>query len=520
MSSHRSRRRYAPPSPLPPPRGQPAHGVLPRNLTREQLLKGLQILGPLSAPLPPELPPSPPASRESSPALGHKRRHEPDSDESRNKKPRVTAVSTSSRSRSAPQVRPSPAAPAASSSSSRHEPSEDGEVKEDSPSGTPFMPAGFSFMPVRRPRRGDNITAGEWDAVYEKCFKKARMLRFSALARVAAAHSSTSKEYRPLRNPPNPNSSYAKHSLLMARLELIDSVLHFVYGLWCKDYSVRTCYRAAWRTVDDFLRPTKKKLIAESNDEREKAFIGLLHMVDAHIHGRKLKYQATTIDKENDQKINRLHIQWKAEKAQAQRAAAQSSSSNATPNMLPSPASSNSANSSNSTPLGGHGTPGHSVAADVDSQLDVPHRPGEAERPLPPPPPHIHIPVNTQFIYDRKSQCSGLLLSSHYMQTAQQTLNLPVMARYYPRTLARMMFTTLGPQDEHEPDFQDDDGELFWPSQVITGEGLGWVCLMGMAMVKEFGKEYGYQGVDGVVPRINGEDMHGFPEPRFVPHTR
>ncbi|CDO75643.1 hypothetical protein BN946_scf184743.g3 [Trametes cinnabarina] len=501
MSSHRSRR---------------------RNLTREQLLQGLQILGPISAPLPPELPPSPPASRDSSPAPGHKRRHQPDSDDSRNKKPRVADVSSLSRPRSAPQVRLSSTAPTASSSSSRHEPSEDGEVKEESPSGSSFMPSGFSFMPVRRPRRGDNIPTSEWDAVYEKCFKKARMLRFSALARVAAAHSSTSKEYRPLRNPPNPNSSYAKHSLLMARLELIDSALHFVYGLWCKDYSVRTCYRAAWRTVDEFLKPTKKKLIAESNDEREKAFIGLLHMVDAHIHGRKLKYQAAAINIENDQKINRLYIQWKAEKAQQARAAAaaQNTPSGATPNMLPSPASSNSANSSNSTPLGGHGTPGHSVAADIDLQLDVPHRPGEPERQLPPPPAHIHIPVNTQFIYDRKSQCSGLLLSSHYMQTAQQTLNLPIMARYYPRTLARMMYTTLGPQDEHEPDFQDDDGELFWPSQAITGEGLGWVCLMGMAMVKEFGKEYGYQGVDGVVPRVNGEDMHGFPEPRFVPHTR
>lgn len=138
------------------------------------------------------------------------------------------------------------------------------------------MPLGLSFMPVRRPRRGENITNSEWDAVYNKCFDKARMLRFSALSRVAAAHPSTSKEYKPLRNPPNASSSYAKHSLLMARLELIDSLLHFVYGLWCKDYSVRSCSRASWRTVNDFLQPTKKKLIAESHDEREKAFIGLL----------------------------------------------------------------------------------------------------------------------------------------------------------------------------------------------------------------------------------------------------
>ncbi|KAI0356245.1 hypothetical protein OH77DRAFT_1401185 [Trametes cingulata] len=501
-----------------------SHRSRRRQLTREQLLKGLQILGPVSAPLPPELPPSPPASRESSPALGLKRRHDSEAEQGRNsKKPRVSAASSSSssRPRPSPQTRPPSAAAAAPSTSSRHEPSEDGEVKEESPSGPSVSPTVFTFMPVRRPRRGDNIPTSEWDSVYEKCFAKARMLRFSALARVAAAHPSTSKEYKPLRIPPNPNSSYAKHSLLIARLELIDSLLHFVYGLWCKDYSARQCYRAAWRTVNEFLQLTKKKLLTESHDEREKAFVGLLFMLDAYILGRKLRYQASILDKENEQKYNRLHIQWKAEKAQAQAraaAAAQASSSSSMSNMLPSPASSNSANSSNSTPLGGHGTPGRNAGADLDAQPEVTRGPGGSERP--PPPAHIHIPVNTQFILDRRSQASGLVFASLHMQTAQQHLNLAVMARHFPRTLARMMFSTFGPQDEHEPDFQDDDCELFWPTQAISGEGLGWVCLMGMAMVKEFGKEYGYQGVDGVVPRLNGEDVHGFPEPRFIPHTR
>ncbi|KAI0633323.1 hypothetical protein C8Q77DRAFT_1073237 [Trametes polyzona] len=499
-----------------------SHRSRRRQLTREQLLKGLQILGPVSAPLPPELPPSPPASRDSSPAPGHKRRHESEAEQGRNKKPRISVAPSPSRPRPTPRPYAPPAAATSAASSSRHEPTEDGEVKEDSPSGPSGMPSGLSFMPIRRPRRGDKIPTTEWDTIFNKCFAKARALRFSALSRVAAAHPSTSKEYKPLRNPPNPSSSYAKHSLLMARLELVDSLLHFVYGLWCKDYSVSTCYRASWRTVNDFLQPTKKKLLAESHDEREKSLIGLLFMIDAYIHGRKLKYQAAALDRENDQKINRLNIQWKADKAQAQAraaAAAQTSGTAGTPNMLPSPASSNSANSSHSTPLAGHGTPGHNVPMDVDSQPDANHGGGGADR-LTLPPPHITIPVNTQFIFDRKSQCSGLLFTSHYMQTAQQHLNLAVMARHFPRTLARMMFSTLGPQDEHEPDFQDDDGELFWPPQAVTGEGLGWVCLMGMAMVKEFGKEYGYQGVDGAVPRVGNEDVSGFPEPRFVAHTR
>ncbi|KAL1942500.1 hypothetical protein VTO73DRAFT_6102 [Trametes versicolor] len=501
-----------------------SHRSRRRQLTRDQLLKGLQILGPVSAPLPPELPPSPPASRDSSPAPGHKRRHDSESEHGRNKKPRLSSATTS-RLRSTSQSHSSSAAAATTTvaSSSRHEPAEDGEVKEEHQAGPSGMPSGLSFMPVRRPRRGDTNRTSEWDSVFDKCFMKARALRFSSLSRVAAAHPATSKEFKPLRNPPSPVSSYAKDPLLMARLELIDSLLHFVYGLWCKDYSARTCYRAAWRTVNDFLQPTKKKLIAESHDDREKAFIGLLFTLDAYIHGRKLKYQATTIDRENDSKMNRLNIEWKAEKAKAQAratAAAQASMSSATPNMLPSPASSSSANSSNSTPLGGHGTPGHNPAMDLGAQPDAGHSAGGADRPMAAPPPHLQIPVTTQFVVDRKSQSSGLLLSSHYLQTAQQSLNLPVMAKHFPRTLARMMFSTLGPQDEHEPDFQDDDCELFWPTQAITGEGLGWVCLMGMAMVKEFGKEYGYQGVDGVVQKQGSEDVNGFPEPRFVPHTR
>ena len=112
--------------------------------------------------------------------------------------------------------------------------------------------------------------------MFEKCFAKARMLKYSAYARVAAAHPPTSKDYKALRVPPVANSGYAQHSLLMARLELIDSLLHFVYGLWCKDYSMRFCNRPSWRTLEDAFHKTEAKWLAESSDEREKAFVGLM----------------------------------------------------------------------------------------------------------------------------------------------------------------------------------------------------------------------------------------------------
>ena len=38
-----------------------------------------------------------------------------------------------------------------------------------------------------------------------------------------------------------------------------------------------------------------------------------------------------------------------------------------------------------------------------------------------------------------------------------------------------------------------------WPSQVITGQGIGWLCHMGRAMIREFGREYGYRGAEGLL---------------------
>ena len=81
-----------------------------------------------------------------------------------------------------------------------------------------------------------------------------------------------------MRVQPDPNSSYATNSLLIARLELIDSLLHYVYSIWCKEYgeSKPTCHRAGWRTTEDAIQKTERKVMAESRDDRERAFLGLM----------------------------------------------------------------------------------------------------------------------------------------------------------------------------------------------------------------------------------------------------
>ena len=221
-------------------------------------------------------------------------------------------------------------------------------------------------------------------------------------------------------------------------------------------------------------------------------------MIHGFIHGRKLRYNAIEVDARNSAKLTALDIQ--ATVNRDKKAAAQSQPAT---NMLPSPSSSTSG-SSNSTPLGGHGAPAQTAQPNIRTAQSTA------------PPEETTIQVNARYIWLNKSQSLGVRAASERLDKAQATLNLPIMAKHFPRTFARMINTSLTVGDEHEPDLQDDECELFWPGQSITGEGLGWVCLMGMSMVREFGREYGYQGVQDVVPRMHGDENLGHQEPQFV----
>ena len=130
-------------------------------------------------------------------------------------------------------------------------------------------------------------------------------------------------------------------------------------------------------------------------------------------------------------------------------------------------------------------------------------------QPDPPPPSHITLSVNYNWIAPRKYQSSAVVAASWCMSQAQNTITLPMMAKHFPRTFQRMVHSTFQAQDEHEPDIEDDDGELFWPGQAVTGTGLGWVCTMGKAMIKEFGAEFGYRGIDGIIPKPDSEGADG-----------
>lgn len=115
-------------------------------------------------------------------------------------------------------------------------------------------------------------------------------------------------------------------------------------------------------------------------------------------------------------------------------------------------------------------------------------------------------PIGSTLVHDMKDLTSSLMAIGFCLERGKQTLNLPILRRCFPRTWTRMMYSTLLPNEEHEPDFEDEEGELYWPDECISGEGLGWVCLMAKAMINEFGQAYGYKSVDGVVPKPKPEE--------------
>jgi hypothetical protein len=108
--------------------------------------------------------------------------------------------------------------------------------------------------------------------------KYGRMLKYSGDARFWSTYPATHKEYRPLANPPPPNSPYHKHGGLIARLELVDALVCFTYSLWSKDFSRKSCFRETWATIEAFLGWCKNKWIAELDTigDREKALLGLM----------------------------------------------------------------------------------------------------------------------------------------------------------------------------------------------------------------------------------------------------
>ncbi|KAI0062925.1 hypothetical protein BV25DRAFT_1803212 [Artomyces pyxidatus] len=338
------------------------------------------------------------------------------------------------------------------------------------------------------------------------------MLKYSGDARYWSTYPPLHKEYRPLPNPPPPNSPYHKHGALIARLELVDALICFTYSLWTGDYAKNACLAGSWQTIEAFLNWTKSKWAAESSaGEREKAFLGLIWMIEAFIHSRKFVYATNQVlDGEMDRLMAKARSLVEAAAEVPSASGTPSSSTQPTPPMLPSPASIAPANSANSTPTGrpSTGTPAPSAAptapAGPPPRQPAPRQKGstfDLHTPVPPLAASLTLPLSATLTHSLKTLTNGVSCAAYCMRQAQTHLTLHTLATHFPVTLARIVHSSLAHTEESEPDIEDEEGELFWPGAPETGEGLGWVCLMGKAMIKEFGKDIGYLGYDGVVPK-------------------
>lgn len=370
--------------------------------------------------------------------------------------------------------------------------------------------------------------------MYQRHYTQGRNFKYSGDARWHSTFNPGHKDHKPLPNPPPLNSSYHKHGATIARLEFLDGLLSFVYAMWTKDYSRSTCTIQSWETVNGVYYPSSRKdrpsngyldfcqvkwAPEQLTDEAERAFFSLICMIDGFIHQRKLAY---TISR----RLNPASRQATAAcEAAVQRAITSTehlsstyNAQSATPVMLPSPASITTANSANSTPTGrsvdtpnAGSSSGNAPSVALDTlipprmvrQINVgKHISPEAAVAVS----KITIPVEPTVVQDI-TDVSQQLMQAQNAFNAAQPLTLSTMARHFPKTFGRLVSSTLTAQEEHEPVFGDDESELFWPPQAPLGEGIGWLCLLGKAMTREFGEAYGYQGEKGLVQKPD-QDQH------------
>lgn len=208
-------------------------------------------------------------------------------------------------------------------------------------------------------------------------------------------------------------------------------------------------------------------------------------MVEGFVYGTSVRDTVWEVDQSNLRALESLRERYENEiKAKAAKA---NENPMATPPMLPSPASITS--STTSTPTTKHEEepkPAPPRSAAPKTEVVVP--------------PHITFQLNYGQVKHRRFHSEMIYGVQWATARSQEYLSLPVLMKHFPRTFTRVMHSTFSARDEHEPDIEDEEGELFWPGQALAG-GLAWACALGKAMVKEFGKEFGYRGVEGVVPK-------------------
>ena len=215
-------------------------------------------------------------------------------------------------------------------------------------------------------------------------------------------------------------------------------------------------------------------------------------MVEGYHWEKRFSLRLEPVSAMNNQLWEKLQVKERDWIAQKQAAAAPPPT-----RQLPSPESLASS-SANSTPAGrSAGTPERTKRAseELAKELAVllPYRNSS----------NFNTIVAPYYLYSHIQLQKAAQNASRKISEAQKYLTLPAMTKHFPRTFTRMINSSYSYTDEYEPDMEDDDGELMWPNQLMTGEGWVWLMTMGKAMVREYGKKFSYRGFDGLVQDPN-----------------
>jgi hypothetical protein len=113
----------------------------------------------------------------------------------------------------------------------------------------------------------------------EKYHAYGKILKYSGDARFWSTYPPNHRHHRPLANPPPVGSPYHKNGNLIARLELVDTLVFFTYLIWSNEYFHIDCLSDTWGTISEFLAWCKAKWSsADTQGEQEKAFLGLVYV--------------------------------------------------------------------------------------------------------------------------------------------------------------------------------------------------------------------------------------------------
>ncbi|KDQ21925.1 hypothetical protein BOTBODRAFT_169100 [Botryobasidium botryosum FD-172 SS1] len=476
-AAHLSSHHHLPMSPAPaPPRHSPASSspaaslsssstkvITPpattsakkRRFSPDELRRNLALLADLPRPLSPTLPPSPPQSRSVSPApqsQPKRKRGQSEDDQERSSAPgqqdpkrsRIESKASPAASISSPH-RPRAAAtshkPSAASPKSRASTvSTPPDDKPASSSATPPASQPRLAPPVKRARR--HLQSSELGSLISLYNVDARKLKHSADARMRDSRA-------------NPRQAF------LSRLEVTDSILHFMYSFWCADEQKHMFDWHKWDTTAALTKFILRRWGTETEGDVQKAMTGLFHLIEGCVSAR---IATDRLRKLTDSA--RTH--------------------QSPPSAAPTPTSTHThpTPTSNPTPPAHIPSPASSASPTSSLNSNSPKR---------------SPPLSPNFVEALAAQSLASQAASSNIQQGHAQLSSSLLARAFPRTFELCITSDIAISEGHTVDFKEcARGQGTWAWPILGGESIVHLIGFARSLVWELGEQQGgYRGVEG-----------------------